>query len=153
MMRFSENLPNQLLVVTATLKVLCQRADNCKWRNSLVKIYLDRGCAKSQVTHSVASFFSSLSSFSCLQAGLEVWTPWDVTSGPLLCSVLLSTEGEMLGLLVLLLPLVQLLLLLSMKASLALASILSLIKSRDFSPSLFLLRSWSIDSDVELGCN
>jgi hypothetical protein len=55
--------------------------------------------------------------------------------------VLLSIEGETLGLLGLLLPLVQVLLLFSMKESLAIGSILSLIKSLDFSPSLLLFSS------------
>lgn len=97
---------------------------------------------KGIITHSEVSFFSSLSSLSCLLPGPDVCTPCEVTSGPRFCSELLLIEGEILGLLGLLLPPLELVLLpVSMIDSLGVDSVFSLTTSLDFSPSRVLLSS------------
>lgn len=97
---------------------------------------------KDTVTHSEVSFFSSLSSLSCLLPGPDVCTPCEVTSGPRFCSELLFIDGEILGLLGLLLPPLELVLLpVSMIGSLGAGSVFSLTTSLDFSPSRVLVSS------------
>lgn len=97
---------------------------------------------KGRITHSEVSFFSSLSSLSCLLPGPDVCTPCEVTSGPRFCSELLLIEGEILGLLGLLLPPLELVLLpVSMIDSLGVESVFSLTTSLDFSPSRVLFSS------------
>lgn len=109
---------------------------------------------KGKITHSEVSFFSSLSSLSCLLPGPDVCTPWEVTSGPRFCSELLLMEGEILGLLGLLLPPLELVLLpASMIDSLGVDSVFSLTTSLGFSPSRVLFSSWSTASEEELDCN
>lgn len=122
------------------------------WYNALIVLNW-----KINFTHSEAfSFFSSLSSRSCFP-GPEVCTPCDVTSGPLLGSelLLLLMDGDMLGLLgLLLLLLVGALLPLSLADSLELKSGFSFRISLGFStPSRFFPRMWSIASGLELDCS